>query len=96
MYPLVIILGVGFLRSERVAAIYSLILAGIGWIIAFYHNLLYYNILPESAGPCMKGISCTTKFIEWLGFLTIPLLSLIAFSLVIIVLLFSLRNHHEK
>ena len=38
-----------------------------------------YQIIPESAAPCLTGISCTTKFIEWFGIITIPFLSLAAF-----------------
>ena len=30
----------------------------------------------------MQGISCTTVQIEWLGFITIPLMALAAFALV--------------
>lgn len=52
------------------------------WAIAVYHNLLYYHWIPESLAPCEQGISCTSRQIEWLGFVTIPLLSLTAFSLI--------------
>lgn len=96
MYPLVLILGMGFLRNERLSALYALPLLLVGWVIGIYHNLLYYNILPESAAPCVQGISCTTKFIEWFGFVTIPFLSLMSFTLILILLLAYLRNNHEK
>lgn len=96
MYPLVLILGLGFLRNERQGAIYALSLVIVGWVIGIYHNLLYYNILPESAAPCVQGISCTTKFIEWFGFVTIPFLSLMSFTLLLILLVTYLRNNHEK
>lgn len=82
MYPMVVILGVGlFLRDTR-AYLYALPLSLAGLGIAVYHNLLYYKILPESIEPCTLGVSCTTKFIEWFGFVTIPFLSLVAFLLV--------------
>lgn len=83
MYPLVVILFVGIIRKERDIAAYVLPLAVIGGIISVYHNLLYYNILEEAEASCRFGISCTTKFIEWFGFLTIPLLSLLSFVAVI-------------
>ena len=92
MYPLVLILLAGLFPVSKSVVRYSLPLALIGWVIAIYHNLLYYNIIPESAAPCVQGISCTTKFIEWFGFLTIPSLSLIAFTLILILLLLTHRN----
>jgi len=82
MYPQVVILSVGLLLRDARAYLYALPLALAGLGVAVYHNLLYYKLLPESIEPCMLGVSCTTKFIEWFGFVTIPLLSLAAFLLV--------------
>lgn len=79
MYPLVIILAVGIWKKDKNVHLYALPLSTAGLIISMYHNLLYYGLLPESASPCILGISCTTKFIEWFGFITIPFLSMIAF-----------------
>ncbi len=84
MYPLVFILGVGIYYKEKAIHRYVLPLSIIGTVIAFYHNLLYYKILPESAAPCLLGVSCTTKFIEWFGFITIPFLSFAAFAMITI------------
>lgn len=80
LYPLVAIFAVGILRKDKYVDAYAWPLIAAGWLIALYHNLLYYNVLPEAAAPCIAGISCTTKFIEWFGFMTIPLLSLGAFT----------------
>lgn len=79
MYPLVSIFAVGILRKDKNVDLYAWPLIIIGSIIGTYHNLLYYNILSEALAPCITGISCTTKFIQWLGFVTIPFLSLTAF-----------------
>jgi disulfide bond formation protein DsbB len=88
MYPLVILLAVGILRRDKQIASYILPLSLLGWGIAVYHNLLYFSILPESAAPCAAGISCTSKFIEWFGFVTIPFLSFVAFSVISAALIF--------
>lgn len=96
MYPLVLILAVPVLTQNRSVLPYSLPLTAIGWGIAVYHNLLYYKILPESAAPCVQGISCTSFHFEWFGFITIPLLSLSAFTFIIILLfLFNQRSHES-
>jgi len=83
IYPLVIILGIGLIKKDGNSLLYAFPLAVIGWVIAAYHNLLYYNILPEAMAPCKAGISCTTRYVEWFGFLTIPLLSLMAFTIIL-------------
>lgn len=88
MYPLVIIIGVGIISKDGRLKSYALPLSVIGLAIAVYHNLLYYGIIPESITPCQQGISCTSRQIEWFGFITIPLLSLTAFSLITLCLIF--------
>jgi disulfide bond formation protein DsbB len=82
MYPLVFILAVGIIRKSRDIVFYVLPLSITGLVIAFYHNLLYWEILPESVAPCTAGISCTTKFFEWFGFITIPFIAFIAFLVI--------------
>lgn len=88
MYPLIAILAVGIWKKDKNLPLFVLPLSLVGTIIAIYHNLLYYRILPESAAPCTLGISCTTKFIEWFGFITIPFLSLLAFASITFLMLF--------
>ena len=88
MYPLVIIIGVGIISKDGRLKNYALPLSVVGLAIAVYHNLLYYGIIPESITPCQQGISCTSRQIEWFGFITIPLLSLTAFSLITLCLIF--------
>lgn len=83
MYPLVVILAVGILRRDAKVYQYALPLAIVGAVVAAYHVLLYYGVFPESEQTCRAGVSCTTEYIEWLGFITIPLLSLSAFLVVI-------------
>lgn len=93
MYPLVIILAVGIWKKDKNLPFFVLPLSIAGAIIAIYHNLLYYKIIPESAAPCILGVSCTTKQIEWFGFITIPLLSLLAFtSITILIFLYKKQN----
>lgn len=87
MYPLVILFGVGIFSPIKSTILYTLPIAVIGWVIALYHNLLHYGIIPESASPCRSGVPCSTIYINWFGFLTIPMLSIISFSIIVIMLI---------
>ena len=92
MYPLVLVFLMGLFPFDKKVIKFSAPLVLVGLVIAIYHNLLYYNILPESAAPCISGISCTTVQIQWLGFITIPFMSLMAFSLLTILLTLTYRT----
>ena len=91
MYPLVVVLGAGILRRDRGIHLSVLPLSVIGLAIAVYHNLLYVGIIPEAGSACRAGVSCTTKFFEWFGFITIPFLSLTAFTVITILMLINWR-----
>lgn len=96
MYPLTVIIAVGILKKDKNIHHYVLPLSISGLCIAIYHNLLYYGIIPESIQPCRLGISCTTKQIEWLGFITIPLMSLTAFAVITICMLIYMRYQRNS
>ena len=98
MYPLTVILTVGILRQERWILQYVLPLSLAGLAIAIYHNLLYYGVISESIQPCREGISCTARQLEWLGFITIPLMALTAFAVINISMILcwlGIRNEAE-
>ncbi len=96
LYPLVVLLPVGIVLNDKRVKWYALPLSVIELFIAIYHNLLYYGFIPESIAPCTAGVSCTTKQIELLGFITIPLLSLIAFLIITVALiLYTVKETHE-
>jgi disulfide bond formation protein DsbB len=83
LFPLVVILARGLFPFDPGAVRYGLWLAVLGWIVAAYHNLIYAGIVPESLQPCAKGVSCTEEYIELFGVLSIPMMSLLAFTTVI-------------
>lgn len=92
MYPIAAILAIGIARKDKNAPYYVLPFSVVGILISVYHNLLYYSLIPESIQPCINGVSCTTKFIEWFGFVTIPLLSLTAFAIITVSMVISLKK----
>lgn len=94
MFPLAVILAVGFLTEDKKVHLYSLPLIGIGAVISIYHNLLYYNIITPTITPCTGGVSCTERQLDLFGFLSIPLMSLISFSILFI--LISIHTYQGK
>ena len=87
MFPLVIILALGLLPFDYRSVRYALPLAAAGWVIALYHCLLYWGVIPKDLVPCGEGASCTDVKAELFGFVSVPLLSLTAFSLIVVFLL---------
>lgn len=87
LFPLVFIFATGLFSCDKSVVRYGLPLAAAGWLVALYHNLLYSGIIPKSIQPCSRGVSCTEDYIDLFGFLTIPMLSLLAFSAILALLL---------
>jgi disulfide bond formation protein DsbB len=80
MYPLVIIIGIGIQRRERQWIASAMVLAAAGWILELYHSLLQWGVIPEPLLSCVAGVPCSTKYINYLGFITIPFLGWLAFT----------------
>lgn len=86
MFPLVLILPAGLFPFDPKIVRYALPMALIGWAFAVFHWLLVLGVIPESARPCVRGVPCNVVHFEWLGFINIPLLSVLAFSFIIVLL----------
>lgn len=91
MFPLILLLPLGLFPLDIRVLRYTLPLALVGWGFALFHWLLVLGLVPENAQPCKKGVPCGEVSLQWFGFLNLPLLSLLAFSL-IITLLFLARQ----
>ena len=82
MYPQIFLLGLAWLREEDFIIDYSLLLAGVGTLFSVYHNYIYYGGSPLI--PCSAfglGVSCTTRYVQEFGYITIPLMALTGFIL---------------
>jgi len=87
MFPLVLILPAGLFPFDPKIIRYALPLSLVGGAIAVFHVLLVAGIVPESATPCRQGVPCSETQIEWFGFVTIPLLSVVAFAAICVLLI---------
>lgn len=91
MYPLVVIFLIGLFPFDAKVVRYSMPLVVIGWIFAVYHYLVYSGYIPENLQPCDEsGVSCSEINLELFGIITIPMMSILAYS-TIIILLFLIR-----
>ena len=95
IFPLVLILPMGLFPFDASAAKFALPLAVAGLLTAIYHNLLYAGLIPNSIQPCAQGVPCTEKYIELFGFVSIPLLSLLALAAMTALLIIVMRRNHS-
>lgn len=91
-YPVVFMTGLALIRKETLSSIrpYLMLLTVVGGIISLYHNFIYYT--GYSPLPCSATASCTARYVFEFGFVTIPLMALMSFTLVFVVLVLSKRN----
>lgn len=92
MYPLAIILGIAFYRNDQGIYRYVLPLSIIGMLISGYHTLLQKLPYLQQFEMCTTGVPCSKDYIKWLGFITIPLLAFIAFTIITVSLLILSRR----
>jgi disulfide bond formation protein DsbB len=95
MYPLSVILGIAAYNNDASIKKYVLPLSIVGGSIYVYHYMLQKVPGFEGIKPCTNGVPCNVDYINWLGFITIPFLALIAFILITISLLF-LKQTSDK
>ena len=88
MYPQVVLLAIAWARRDEGVKPYVLALAVIGAVISTFHVLVErFPWIEGSGGVCDPANPCTIKWVEELGFITIPTMALSAF--VVIALLMS-------
>ena len=92
MFPLVLLLPIGLFPFDAKVVRYALPLALAGWLVALFQVLLVAGVIPEAIRPCTQGVPCSEVQIQWLGFVNIPLLSFVAFSTLIALLVAARRR----
>lgn len=83
MYPLVLLYGLALVKKDSRYAGAGLMMSGIGFLLAAYHYGLQKlpALQPAFGGGC-GPVSCSGEYINLLGFITIPLLSFTAFTII--------------
>ncbi|KGJ95898.1 disulfide bond formation protein B [Colwellia psychrerythraea] len=104
LYPLVIMMPFALFPLDINVIRYAQPLVIFGWFVALFHVLVVAKIIPEAAQPCVLGIPCSETHFNLLGFINIPVMSLLTFSLIGLLLFISkkqftrtlIRNNHEQ
>ena len=92
MYPLTAILLIAAIRRDhRGGALYGLPLVVFGSLVAIYHIYIEYHPEAETAG-CKIGAPCSTKWVDRLGYITIPSLALTMFAAIGVLLVLALTR----
>lgn len=99
LYPLVVMLPLALFPYDTKIIRYTSPLVILGWFTALFHVLVVAEIVPKSAQPCVQGIPCSETYVNLLGFLNIPTMSLITFTIIGVLLFlskkYSIGNNHE-
>ena len=88
IYPLVVVLGVRALRrgGSRDLRLAGLVLVGLGLVVNLWHVAI--ETFPDlDTGACDAAVPCTVRWVEGIGFFTIPRLATVTLALVGLALL---------
>jgi disulfide bond formation protein DsbB len=99
-FPQVILFGIAFYNEkiskvqDEMVFLYSLVLSFIGAMVALFQ---YYGQMFNTAilNTCaVEGVSCAKVFFISFGYITMPMMSLTAY--LVLILLYFFRRHHAK
>lgn len=95
MYPLVLLLAVAAYKQETVILPYVLPLVVVGGGISIYH-IIIQKMPKDSAIAACGPTSCQEDYLNWFGWLTIPMLALTAFILIAVALVLARRFEQQE
>jgi disulfide bond formation protein DsbB len=94
MYPLVFISGVALLKEDKKFTDYVLPLSVPGVALAFYHYGLQKLSFPNPF-RCTAANPCSALQVNYLGFITIPFLELVAFVVITALCVWQIKTRRE-
>lgn len=81
MYPLTVIIVVGIIQHDEYLPTYVLPFSIIGVGVSGYHYLIQWGVFAHPT-TCAAGIPCDMRWVNYLGFISIPFMALTAFVLI--------------
>jgi disulfide bond formation protein DsbB len=95
MYPLALVLATGLINRDRNVPKYALVLAVPGILASTYHIGLQKIPALAKLETCTTTAPCSADYLNWFGFITIPMLAWVAFAVVIVGSVIALRARRE-
>lgn len=98
LYPMVPISLVGLLKKDKNVLDYLFPLSVLGVILTAYHSILQWfpQAVQKVAGNCDLLTPCSVSEVAYFGFVTIPFLGFIAFTLITALILAGKRMDREN
>lgn len=96
LFPQVFLFGMALYKKDNRIIDYGIFLSLIGAFLAIYHILLQNGV--KLYVPCSVNttlVSCSDQLFSYFGYITIPVMSLTAFSIILTLLLLA-RQKREK
>ncbi len=81
MYPLTILFTFGFFKRDKNIFLYTYPMILAGNLLSLYHYCIQKISSLAPMTVCTMGVPCSGEYINWFGFITIPFLSFVAFTL---------------
>ena len=100
LYPQAFIFGTTLIIKAKKVQIYGIVLSIFGWLIAGYQYILQLNQIfggsPILPVPCNTNgaVSCSHYYFFEYGYITMPMMSLTAFTFILVILL--IHRYYRK
>ncbi|WP_026690382.1 disulfide oxidoreductase [Alteribacter aurantiacus] len=95
MYPLAITLAIATVKKDAKQAIYTLPLSVIGALISLYHYSVQKIPALQKTSDFCGAVPCNYEYINVFGFITIPFLAFVAFTLISVLMVVVLVKSKE-
>ena len=92
MYPLTVIILVGIFSQDEFLPNYVLPFSILGMGVSFYHYLIELGVIAHSPA-CTVGIPCNVRWVNYFGFITIPLMAFTAFTMITVIMAMTKRAY---
>lgn len=97
MYPLAVITMIAILRNDKKVVRYVFPLSIVGMGLSLFHygkqKISWFN---EATDFCSTSVPCNTMYVEWLGFITIPLMAFTAFTIINVLCFLIIREDKKE
>ncbi|SOC16702.1 disulfide bond formation protein DsbB [Ureibacillus xyleni] len=96
MYPIFLMTTVAYIQKNARIAVTTAVFSCIGGSISLYHyGIQKLDFLRDNAPVCGR-VPCSGQYINYLGFITIPFLALVAFILIAITSFYIIKVLKEE